>query len=81
MVSFKTENPTGYGRLIRDQVGRVLALREEKDASAEKSIQEVNSDIMLIKKSFDGINAQTDKKQCTSELYLTKPNCFSRRRH
>jgi len=73
MVSFKTENPTGYGRLIRDQVGRVLAIREEKDASVEeKSIQEVNSGIMLIKKSFLMASMpKLTKNNAQGELYLT----------
>ena len=44
-----TPAPTGYGRIVRDGVGQVVAIREEKDASpAEKTITEVNTGIMAI---------------------------------
>ena len=43
------DEPTGYGRIVRDTVGRVVAIREERDASpAEKTITEVNTGIMAI---------------------------------
>ncbi len=37
------DRPHGYGRIIRDQNNKVIAIREEKDASpAEKEISEIN---------------------------------------
>ena len=37
-------NPTGYGRIIRDEIGHVKEIVEEKDASVEqKAINEINS--------------------------------------
>jgi bifunctional UDP-N-acetylglucosamine pyrophosphorylase/glucosamine-1-phosphate N-acetyltransferase len=45
----KTNEPTGYGRIVRDGNDRVVAIREERDASpAEKAITEVNTGIMAI---------------------------------
>jgi len=45
----KTDAPTGYGRIVRDGAGQVVAIREERDASiAEKAITEVNTGIMAI---------------------------------
>ncbi|MBU3605734.1 bifunctional UDP-N-acetylglucosamine diphosphorylase/glucosamine-1-phosphate N-acetyltransferase GlmU [Polynucleobacter sp. MWH-Creno-3A4] len=42
-------NPTGYGRIVRDTDGSVAAIVEEKDAtSAQKSIQEINTGIMVL---------------------------------
>ncbi|MHB8369170.1 MAG: bifunctional UDP-N-acetylglucosamine diphosphorylase/glucosamine-1-phosphate N-acetyltransferase GlmU [Leptospirales bacterium] len=43
------DDPTGYGRILRDPSGRVFAIREESAASAsEKAIGEVNAGIYLI---------------------------------
>ena len=41
-------NPTGYGRIVRDDQGDVVSIVEEKDATAEqREICEVNTGIML----------------------------------
>lgn len=38
------ENPSGYGRIIRDQAGRVEKIVEHRDASSEElEVQEINS--------------------------------------
>ncbi|MEN8148845.1 MAG: NTP transferase domain-containing protein [Planctomycetota bacterium] len=43
-------DPTGYGRILRDEKGEVRAIREEKDASpAERSVREINSGIMVFR--------------------------------
>ena len=40
------ENPTGYGRIIRDEGGSIKAIVEEKDADPlQKEIKEINSGI------------------------------------
>jgi bifunctional UDP-N-acetylglucosamine pyrophosphorylase/glucosamine-1-phosphate N-acetyltransferase len=39
VLGFEPDDPTGYGRLIRDERGRVLAIREHKDASAPERTQ------------------------------------------
>ncbi len=45
----RMNEPTGYGRIVRDVQGRVVAIREERDASPEeKAITEVNTGIMAI---------------------------------
>jgi len=44
VLSMKPEDPTGYGRLVRDAQGRLLRIVEERDASAaEKGVGEVNT--------------------------------------
>jgi bifunctional UDP-N-acetylglucosamine pyrophosphorylase/glucosamine-1-phosphate N-acetyltransferase len=43
------DDPSGYGRIVRDGRGGVTAIVEEKDASpAEKTIREINTGIMLL---------------------------------
>jgi bifunctional UDP-N-acetylglucosamine pyrophosphorylase/glucosamine-1-phosphate N-acetyltransferase len=47
LLTQELEQPTGYGRIVRDGGGRVLEIVEEKDASAEqRGIREVNTGIL-----------------------------------
>jgi bifunctional UDP-N-acetylglucosamine pyrophosphorylase/glucosamine-1-phosphate N-acetyltransferase len=48
VIGFRTDNPTGYGRLI-EKGGKLVAIREEKDASAEeRAITFCNGGLMAI---------------------------------
>ena len=48
LLTVNLENPTGYGRIIRNGQGDVLGIIEEKDASPEqRKIREVNTGIVL----------------------------------
>lgn len=66
-------NPTGYGRILRDVSGSVSAIIEEKDANNEqKRIQEINTGIFVLpnqhlNKWLNAINANNAQ----SEYYLT----------
>jgi bifunctional UDP-N-acetylglucosamine pyrophosphorylase/glucosamine-1-phosphate N-acetyltransferase len=43
------DDAQGYGRIVRDRAGRISAIVEEKDATAdEKAIREINTGIMLL---------------------------------
>lgn len=47
VVGFEAPDPTGYGRLLVDDAGRLTGIREEKDATeAEKAIILCNSGIL-----------------------------------
>ncbi|WP_274571907.1 bifunctional UDP-N-acetylglucosamine diphosphorylase/glucosamine-1-phosphate N-acetyltransferase GlmU [Neisseria leonii] len=43
------ENPTGYGRIIRNVQDKVVAIVEEKDAdAAQKAVREINTGILVL---------------------------------
>ena len=73
ILTARMDNPFGYGRIIRDNHGRVRAIVEEKDASQEqKSVKEINTGIICFKKdilfkAIAGIRPDNAKK----EYYLT----------
>jgi bifunctional UDP-N-acetylglucosamine pyrophosphorylase/glucosamine-1-phosphate N-acetyltransferase len=47
------DNPTGYGRILRDSAGAVIASIEEKDATGEqRRIQEVNAGVYVAQTEF-----------------------------
>ena len=66
------DNPSGYGRIIREN-GKVTAIVEEKDATSEqKTVQEINTGILVLPnhKLEDWLNAlQSNNAQ--GEYYLT----------
>ena len=52
ILSVRMETPTGYGRIVRGDDGRVLRITEEKDATEdERQIREINSGIYCFETS------------------------------
>ncbi len=48
LLTVEFDNPTGYGRILRDDAGRVTRIVEEKDATAtERQVREVNTGILV----------------------------------
>ena len=48
LLTVAMDNPTGYGRILRDAAGKVTRIVEEKDASAEeRKVCEVNTGILV----------------------------------
>jgi bifunctional UDP-N-acetylglucosamine pyrophosphorylase/glucosamine-1-phosphate N-acetyltransferase len=46
MLSVRLENPTGYGRIVRDEAGNFLKIVEQKDATEEeRQLREINAGI------------------------------------
>lgn len=73
ILTSKFADPTGYGRILRDEGGAVTAIREHKDASeSELLIDEVNSGILVVNGEFlnRSVRALTSDN-AQSELYLT----------
>ncbi|WP_300389085.1 bifunctional UDP-N-acetylglucosamine diphosphorylase/glucosamine-1-phosphate N-acetyltransferase GlmU [uncultured Nocardioides sp.] len=53
LLSGDVADPTGYGRVVRDEDGEVLAIIEHKDASPEQlELTEINSGIMAFEAGF-----------------------------
>ena len=73
LLTLQTPTPTGLGRIIRDQQGKVLAIVEEKDATdAQRSIQEINSGIMAIPSArLAGWLGKLSNNNKQGEYYLT----------
>jgi bifunctional UDP-N-acetylglucosamine pyrophosphorylase/glucosamine-1-phosphate N-acetyltransferase len=73
LLTVKLDDPTGYGRVVRDEVGRFQKIVEQKDASEEeRKIKEINSGIYCFNSNllFAALtNVRNDNKQ--GEYYLT----------
>lgn len=73
VLTMKLDDPTGYGRIVRNEAGEVTAIVEQKDADEETlEIDEVNSgvfafDAAILREALGKLNA--DNAQ--GELYLT----------
>lgn len=72
LLTVELENPTGYGRIIRNK-GSVVAIVEQKDANPEQlAIKEVNTGVMVASgASFKKWLAQLDNKNAQGEYYIT----------
>ncbi|MER9667270.1 bifunctional UDP-N-acetylglucosamine diphosphorylase/glucosamine-1-phosphate N-acetyltransferase GlmU [Mesorhizobium sp. M0203] len=72
VVGFRTENPSGYGRLI-EKAGRLVAIREEKDCSdEEKKITFCNGGLMAVAgRHALNLLDQVGSKNAKGEYYLT----------
>lgn len=67
------DDPTGYGRIIKDEDGNLIKIVEHKDCNEEEIlINEFNSGIIVIngKELKDGIS-RIDTNNTQGELYLT----------
>lgn len=73
MLTVLLGDPTGYGRIIRDQAGAVQAIVEQKDASAEQlQIREGNTGIMLLPgKRINSWLTGLSNNNAQGEYYLT----------
>ncbi len=73
LLSADLPDPTGYGRVLRDKDGTVVAIVEQKDATPEQAaVTEVNTGIYAIEVEF--LAAALDRlgsDNAAGELYLT----------
>jgi bifunctional UDP-N-acetylglucosamine pyrophosphorylase/glucosamine-1-phosphate N-acetyltransferase len=73
VLTAEVENPTGLGRIVRDDAGRVTAIVEERDATPEqRAIREINAgvyvgDAAALRRTLARIGADNDQ----GEQYVT----------
>lgn len=73
LLTMTVDDPTGYGRIVRDGAGRVQRIVEQKDASAEeRSIRECNTGVIaapakLLRGWLESLKADNSQR----EYYLT----------
>jgi len=73
LLTVRLDDPTGYGRIVRNENGDIACIVEQKDANEEqKTINEVNTGIMLV--SGDKLTswvAGIPNDNAQNEYYLT----------
>lgn len=73
LLTVRLEDPTGYGRIMRNDKGAIVGIVEQKDANEEQqNIKEVNTGIMLVSgdKLTGWVSSITDDN-AQNEYYLT----------
>ena len=73
ILGVRLENPTGYGRIVRDEQGQFRRIVEQKDATEEeRKVREINSGIYCFetKDLFEALKRIEPKNQ-QGEYYLT----------
>lgn len=73
VMSAVEEDPTGYGRIIRDESNDFMRIREQKDASEEeKAIKEINAGMYIINGKLLKENlSKLSVNNAQREYYLT----------
>ncbi len=73
LLTVELDDPTGYGRIVRDDAGNIQAIVEHKDATPEQhKIREVNTGILAV--SAQQLNEwlpQLSANNAQGEYYLT----------
>jgi len=73
VLTARVENPHGYGRIVKDASGKVVAIVEEKDADpGQRAINEINSGIYCVEGPFlfDAVS-RLGSDNAQGEYYLT----------
>ncbi len=71
LLTLTLDDPTGYGRILRDPDGRVRGIVEEKDASPEeRGIREVNSGVYAFDRRVWGFLETLENDNAAGEYYL-----------
>jgi bifunctional UDP-N-acetylglucosamine pyrophosphorylase/glucosamine-1-phosphate N-acetyltransferase len=73
VLGFEAEDPTGYGRLITDKMGTLIAVREEKDANREeRAVTLCNSGVFAFRgENLLSLLDRIGNDNAKGEYYLT----------
>ncbi len=74
LMSCVLDDPSGYGRVLRDQDGRVLEVREDRDldGDAQRAVREVNAGVYAARTAFlKPALAAIKPANAQGEYYLT----------
>jgi bifunctional UDP-N-acetylglucosamine pyrophosphorylase/glucosamine-1-phosphate N-acetyltransferase len=73
LLTFNKPDPTGYGRIVRDETGNVIAIIEHKDATdKQRTIKEVNTGMMAMPtQHLKTWLSKLSNKNAQGEYYLT----------
>jgi bifunctional UDP-N-acetylglucosamine pyrophosphorylase/glucosamine-1-phosphate N-acetyltransferase len=73
LLTVRLDDPSGYGRIVRNQSGKVESIVEQKDASADQlKIDEVNTGLLAV--NADKLHSclkQLENNNAQGEYYLT----------
>lgn len=83
LLTARLHDPSGYGRVVRDDAGAILGIVEERDASpAEWEIDEINTGVMLLPARWLKQALSTlDNDNAQGEYYLTDVIALAVREH
>ncbi len=73
LLTAELDDPTGYGRIVRDAAGNVRSIVEQKDASADQlAIAEINTGMLAVNAGqLRGWLSSIDNGNSQGEYYLT----------
>ena len=82
VLGFEAADPTGYGRLLCDEGGQLVAIREEREASeAERAVRLCNSGVMAFAlPDLEAVLANIGCDNAKGEYYLTDAVAIARGR-
>lgn len=73
LIAFTAANPFGYGRVLCDDLGNFLSIREEKDCSESERLETLcNSGVLCVRAGVMGsLLDQISQNNASKEYYLT----------
>ncbi|MFH0888967.1 MAG: sugar phosphate nucleotidyltransferase [Planctomycetota bacterium] len=72
ILTCQLDNPTGYGRILKDKRGRVKGIIEEREANeTQKRIKEINTGTYIFNSSVFKTLEKTNPHSKNGEYYLT----------